>query len=239
MEAPQKGFADNSWLIILPILFLCLSGEEDVMYIQACSSIWIALIAIPIYCYWRAYNSIKKSKIIIYSVMCMIICMAGIRSVAEHVIPICMTVCFMVWIGVRKEKKTNWIKCFKSCIVQFPYLRNWAFLNNITSSNAGTYMSFKTPVYAEKLLETIHNEGVWWRLWQGQTMDRSIYDLQITQTTNLEIEALDSISIVSCMRHIEEFSQFLSIALYCDQNPSNIKFKNNKKCKFHMDLFDL
>ena len=128
-------------------------------------------------------------------------------------------------------------KCFKSCIVQFPYLRNWAFLNNITSSNAGTYMSFKTPVYAEKLLETIHNEGVWWRLWQGQTMDRSIYDLQITQTTNLEIEALDSISIVSCMRHIEEFSQFLSIALYCDQNPSNIKFKNKENGRESVLLF--
>ena len=122
-------------------------------------------------------------------------------------------------------------KCIGSCIVQFPYLRNWAFHGNITKSNAGTSISYKIPIYAEKLLETMNEEGVYWRLWQGQTINRTIHDLTITQTTTLEIEALESISILSCMRHIEEFAQFLSIALYCDQNPTEVKFvsKENKR----------
>lgn len=119
-------------------------------------------------------------------------------------------------------------KRFGSCIVQFPYLRNWAFHDNITHSNAGTLVSFKSPIFAEKLLETMNEEGVWWRLWQGQTINRTIYDLKITQATTLEIETLDAISIRSCMRHIEEFAQFLSIALYCDQNPTEVKFVNNE-----------
>lgn len=119
-------------------------------------------------------------------------------------------------------------KCFGSCIVQFPYLRNWAFHDNITQSNAGTITSFKSPIFAEKLLETMNEEGVWWRLWQGQTINRTIYDLKITQTTTLEIEALEAISIRSCMRQIVEFAQFLSIALYGDQNPSEIKFVNKE-----------
>lgn len=118
--------------------------------------------------------------------------------------------------------------CFGSCIVQFPYLRNWAFQNKITPSNAESFIYFKTSVSAEKLLETTNDEGICWRLWQGQTINRTIHDLSITQTTTLEIEALDAISIRLCMRHIEEFAQFLSIALYCDQNPTEIKFVNKE-----------
>ena len=128
-------------------------------------------------------------------------------------------------------------KCFGSCIVQFPYLRNWAFHDNITRSNAGTSILYKTPLYAEKLLETTNEDGICWRLWQGQTIEKSIYDLKITQTTTLEIEALEAISIRSCMRHIEEFAQFLSIALYCDQNPTEVTFVNKENKRESIFLF--
>ena len=128
-------------------------------------------------------------------------------------------------------------KCFGSCIVQFPYLRNWAFHDNITQSNARAIASFKSPIFAEKLLETMNEEGVWWRLWQGQTINRTIYDLKITQATTLEIEASNTISIRSCMRHIEEFAQFLSIALYCDQNSTEIRFVNKENKRESMFLF--
>lgn len=128
-------------------------------------------------------------------------------------------------------------KCFGSCIVQFPYLRNWAFHDNITQSNARAIASFKSPIFAEKLLETMNEEGVWWRLWQGQTINRTIYDLKITQTTTLEIEALETISIRSCMRYIEEFAQFLSIALYCEQNSTEIRFVNKENKRESMFLF--
>ena len=117
---------------------------------------------------------------------------------------------------------------FKKCIVEFPYLRNWAFHDNVAQTNSGTHVFFKTPFYSEKLLETINEEGVWWRLWQGQTTERNIYTLKIEQTTTLEIEASEALSILLCMKHIEEFAQFLSIALYGDQNPSDIKFENKE-----------
>lgn len=119
-------------------------------------------------------------------------------------------------------------KCFGGCVVQFQYLRNWAFHDNISKSNAGKSILFKTPIYAEKLLEATIEDGYCWRLWQGQVINRDIYDLKIVQTTTFEIEALEAISIRSCMRQIVEFAQFLSIALYGDQNPSEIKFVNKE-----------
>lgn len=127
--------------------------------------------------------------------------------------------------------------CFKSCDVKFPYLRNWAFHDNIVQSNAGKSMSFKAPIYAEKLLETTNDEGACWRLWQGQTIERSVHDLTITQSTILEIEAIKELSLISYMRQIEEFTQFLSIALYGDQNPTEIKFTNRNTKRESILLF--
>jgi len=117
---------------------------------------------------------------------------------------------------------------FKSCEVHFPYLRNWAFHDSITHGDAGDSVYFKTPYTATNLLETINNDGACWRLWQGQTIERTIYDLTIIQTTTLEIEAVKALSIRSYLKQIEEFAQFLSIALYGDQNPTEIKFVNKE-----------
>lgn len=117
---------------------------------------------------------------------------------------------------------------YNKCVVHFPYLRNWAFHDNITSSNAGSKVYYKTPIFATNLLKTVIEDGSLWRLWQGQNINRSIYDLTIIQKTTLEIEAIKPYSIQLFLRQIEEFSQFLSIALYCDQNPSKIEFTNER-----------
>lgn len=138
---------------------------------------------------------------------------------------------------VGEHVLSSYDACFSQCIVQFPYLKNWAFRHNIESSDTDTYTSYKIPIYAENLLETINQEGVWWRLWQGQTTETTFYDLKITQTTTLEIEASNTISIRSCMRHIEEFAQFLSIALYCDQNPTEVRFVNKENKHESVFLF--
>ena len=117
---------------------------------------------------------------------------------------------------------------FKSCEVHFPYLRNWAFHDSITHGDAGDSVYFKTPYTATNLLETINNDGACWRLWQGQTIERTIHDLTIIQITTLEIEAVKALTIRSYLKQIEEFAQFLSIALYGDQNPTEIKFVNKE-----------
>ena len=44
----------------------------------------------------------------------------------------------------------------------------------------------------------------------------------------MEIEVIKPYSIQLFLRQIEEFSQFLSIALYCDQNPTKIEFTNER-----------
>lgn len=126
---------------------------------------------------------------------------------------------------------------FKNCEVHFPYLRNWAFHNDIMPSNAGTSICFKTSYGANKLLETINDDGICWRLWQGRTIERTIHDLTIIQTTTLEIEATKALSVGASLKQIEEFAQFLSIALYGDQNPTEVKFVNKESGRESVLLF--
>lgn len=113
---------------------------------------------------------------------------------------------------------------FSKCVVQFPYLRNWAFQNMIKGPDINLD-SFSTPT---PLLETKIEEGIWWRLQQYQPVERTIHDLTITQTTKFEIETIKSQSIKWFLTQIEAFSQFLSIALLCDQNCTSIKFDDGK-----------
>ena len=117
---------------------------------------------------------------------------------------------------------------FNKCIVQFPHLRNWAFSDSIVKSYAGTSVYYKTAFTHQKLLECINSEGVWWRLWQRQATERNTYDLTIDQITEFEIETLQPVSMWLMLQQIEEFAQFLSIALFGEQNPDFVRFVNRE-----------
>lgn len=122
---------------------------------------------------------------------------------------------------------------FNICIVQFPFLRNWAFRNNLITqieSNSCCYTLSKTSMDNILLKVPVEN-GVNWILFDYCFQDKTIYSLSINQGTDFIIESSSGLSIRNCLNHIVQFSQFLSIALYCDQNPSQVSFinKNNRK----------
>ena len=61
--------------------------------------------------------------------------------------------------------------------------------------------------------------------------------MTIIQTTTLEIEAEKPLSIETYLKQIEEFAQFLSIALYGDQNPTEVKLTNKETERESVLLF--
>ena len=120
--------------------------------------------------------------------------------------------------------------CFAKCIVQFPFLRNWAFRNNLEYQKIDGvhYFSLVDASRKDNFVESKIEDKTKWILrdkWDG---DKTNYDLTITQKTEFVIESLEGISVYGCLRQIIEFSQFLSIALYCDQSPSNILLINKE-----------
>lgn len=118
--------------------------------------------------------------------------------------------------------------CFVRCIVQFPFLRNWAFRNNLNYQKVDGIHHFSLVDVSRKnnFVESQVDDKTKWILrgqWDG---NKTNFDLTITQKTELVIEPLDGISVYGCLRQIVEFAQFLSIALYCDQSPSSIFLAN-------------
>ena len=126
---------------------------------------------------------------------------------------------------------------YNKCIVQFPYLRNWAFADSIDKSYAGTSVYYKAAINSQKLLECINKEGIWWRLLQRQATGRNSYDLTIEQITEFEIETMNPVSMWTLIHQTEEFAQFLSIVLFCEQNPDGVKFVNKENGRVSFLLY--
>ena len=122
---------------------------------------------------------------------------------------------------------------FNLCIVQFPYLKNWAFRNNLTTQIEGNSCchTLTKPSMDDPFLKSQVEDGVNWILFDYFSQNKTVYDLSINQGTDFIIESTTSVPIRNYLNHIVQFSQFLSIALYCEQNPSEVSFinKDNRK----------
>lgn len=128
---------------------------------------------------------------------------------------------------------------YNQCIVQFQYLRNWAFqdcLKDVSYGNVYYHTLLGDNRYIP-LLEANIDDSVKWVLRNRFIQNRSNYDLIINQMTELVIEAKNHVSIGAYLKHIKEFSQFLSIALYCEQSPSEIRLYNKATNRYYLLLF--
>ncbi|MBR1546993.1 MAG: hypothetical protein IJ633_09430 [Prevotella sp.] len=127
---------------------------------------------------------------------------------------------------------------FRECVVQFPFLRNWAFHNNLTykeESNNDCYI-LSVGCQGKPLIEVEMDDEINWILRGRYQKIENDYDLTITQVTEFLIKS-QGFSIRKCVQQIGEFAQFLSIALYCDQSPTEILLINREETRRSKLLF--
>ena len=117
-------------------------------------------------------------------------------------------------------------KWSKKCRVQFLYLNNWLFYETkkyITPLYDNEY-HLDASIRGIKLLETEVEDGLFWRLYHNMTVAESIDGITFNKTPYLDIDSSNPSSLYSYLKQIAEFEQFLSIALYGEQNHSSIHF---------------
>ncbi len=127
---------------------------------------------------------------------------------------------------------------FCECVVQFPFLRNWAFHDNLTYYKEMNkhYHILSADNPGRTQIEVRMKDDTKWGLRDKCTQIRTDYDLTIKQVTEFLIKS-QGFSLHNCIQQIKEFAQFLSIALYCDQSPQLVLLINKDKTRRSQLLF--
>lgn len=139
-------------------------------------------------------------------------------------------------------KHVNSIKepCFDCCWVKYSFLNRWALDSRIkvnaigkTQTNISLTMGSR-PAFLSVEIE----DGLRLMLWGHLQDNISPYDISISQATNLNIDTRKKESLDTYWRTINEFSRFLSVALFAEQHPSEIIFANKGVPINYSFLFD-
>lgn len=119
---------------------------------------------------------------------------------------------------------------YDQCVVKFPFLKKWAFDNRMGQNLDVNNISFSLCDQDRNrtLITSDVSEDTEWELVYLYDVFWNEYDATIKQDTYLLIKALHDVSVSSYLRQIYEFSHFLSIALFCKQNPNEIILINKQ-----------
>ena len=115
---------------------------------------------------------------------------------------------------------------WKKCVVRFDYLNNWLFNEtkkyiNPTIDNNTFHLDVARG--NKILLDVSIEDGLNWKLGNRIIVSEDIRGISINKNTFLEIETSKPISFTTIIKHVAEFEQFLSIALYCEQSFDSIQ----------------
>ena len=127
--------------------------------------------------------------------------------------------------------------CFDTCWVKYPYLNRWALDNrfNIKKNYQETIVSLDLGARPSFLSVEIDDE-LRLMLWGHLTHNVNRFEITATQATSLNIDTPENAPLNVYIKTINEFSQFLSIALFAEQHPSEVIFAN-KGVKIQYPLF--
>lgn len=115
---------------------------------------------------------------------------------------------------------------WKKSVVRFDHLNNWLFnetkkyINFIKDNNA---FHLDAARGNRVQLDATIEDGLHWKLGSRITVSEDLGEISFSQNTFLEVEASKPISFTTITKHIGEFEQFLSIALYCEQSFDSIQ----------------
>lgn len=148
----------------------------------------------------------------------------------------CFQACFKahaVIVGVHL--KTGHIDSFNTCIVQFPYFRNWAFVPKVKKTEleedvVDFVVDFRKDNYV--LATAQIDEKTELHIYRHIEYKNDRYDTSITQSTYLSFTTTTLSSPNFFVDCITEYSQFLSLALFSKQEPTEIWLRKDEKSPF-------
>ena len=117
--------------------------------------------------------------------------------------------------------------CFDTCWVKFPYLNRWALDNRISGGVDSQHTLLSLDIGVRPAFLSVEVEdSLRLMLWGQLTDNITRFAITANQHTHLNIDTRENASLNTYLKTINEFSQFLSIALFAEQHPSEVVFAN-------------
>ncbi len=131
------------------------------------------------------------------------------------------------------------VPAFDRCVVFYTYLRDWAFVPRV-SYDAKDDDIFEWRLYLgerRSIVSVDIERGVNTYLWGELTYHINRFSSSTEQATNYVIETEGKAPIRQFLDLVSEFSEFISIALFARQFPSEIRFKDKGCDRYFSFLF--
>jgi len=117
---------------------------------------------------------------------------------------------------------------YSRCIVKYSHLVNWTFYEtqnviNTYYHHQDNFFFLTIPFQTINIFEAPVDKASKWILNQNNSIANDIRGYKITPSPYFEIRATEPVPLKSYIKHIKEFTQFLSIALFGIQNPESIE----------------
>lgn len=128
--------------------------------------------------------------------------------------------------------------CFDECYVKFPYLQNWT-----EASMMAVPHDYKKGVitidYNQEnvFLQGELDDGIRYKVVDRTVCKLNQLELSAKKATRYNIVSESLLSICEFSNYVQEFAQFLSLALFSKQQPSEISFRKNGEDRIFKMLF--
>lgn len=130
---------------------------------------------------------------------------------------------------------------FNQCVVRYPYLKKWAFDDRLNRDLETNNISFTLTDQDKNRTLTLSSvsKEMEWKINYIYDVYWNDFDATIKQDTYLLVKTSAEVSIRGYLQSVLEFSQFLSIALFCEQSPSEVTLINRTNGRKIKVLFTL
>lgn len=123
------------------------------------------------------------------------------------------------------------VKCYNRCQVKYKHLKNWIKPNRVhtkySDDKSKTFITIDKNIN-ESLLEVQIDPNIILSINERISHFDTGCEKKITQDTYLQFNSNSRLSLSNYLELTAEFSQFLSIALFKEQNPIKIEFYNEE-----------
>ena len=113
----KKGFGSNAWMIAIPLLFLFISGERDMIMYEAAYLTQMLLMSVVPFLGYKVYkNTANKWTHMVFYLILIILMMGGIRFMAEQILPVWCTCIVLIYAEIRNREEIDWKGIFFKCV---------------------------------------------------------------------------------------------------------------------------